>query len=152
MAEDYGPFNRRGGPGGPASPVVCIPVVRRRHDGTREERILVDGQHGGEIELLRAIVANLGVVWGGDDLGWWAAVPNGPMAFELERPSEQTWAVWRQDDNGNAFRISGGHSAADAERICAEFEARGHKQHYWKQLESKDTRSETTGEDHGAKH
>jgi lactoylglutathione lyase len=41
------------------------------------------------------------------------------------------WAVWRQDDNGNRFLISSGHSRADAERLCAEFEHRGHKQMYW---------------------
>jgi hypothetical protein len=39
--------------------------------------------------------------------------------------------VWRQDDNGNRFLISTGHERAEAERICAEFEARGHKQMYW---------------------
>ncbi|MEZ0367967.1 MAG: hypothetical protein ACAI44_02645 [Candidatus Sericytochromatia bacterium] len=27
--------------------------------------------------------------------------------------------------------ISGGHSQAEAEQICADFEARGHKQMYW---------------------
>ena len=41
------------------------------------------------------------------------------------------WNVWRQDDNGNRFVISGGHSQAEAEQICADFEARGHKQMYW---------------------
>lgn len=50
-----------------------------------------------------------------------------------ERPFDAsgTWAVWRQDDNGNQFRISGGHTREEADRRCAEFEARGHKQLYW---------------------
>jgi catechol 2,3-dioxygenase-like lactoylglutathione lyase family enzyme len=41
------------------------------------------------------------------------------------------WAVWRQDDHGNRFLISRGHSRTEAERLCLEFEARGHKQTYW---------------------
>jgi hypothetical protein len=46
-----------------------------------------------------------------------------------ERP--RTWAVWRQDDNGNRFVISAGHARVEAEQLCASFEARGHKQLYW---------------------
>jgi hypothetical protein len=136
MAEEHGPYHRRGGPGGPASRLECLPVVRRLPNGAHEEAILVDAQDGGELEMLRAVVASLGIAWGGDDIGWWAAVPSGSMTFALPSHGHNTWAVWRQDDNGNAFQISGGHSAAEAERICAEFEARGHKQHYWMQLES----------------
>lgn len=50
-----------------------------------------------------------------------------------ERPvaAAGTWAVWRQDDNGNRFRISGGHAREEADRLRAEFEGRGHKQLYW---------------------
>jgi catechol 2,3-dioxygenase-like lactoylglutathione lyase family enzyme len=44
---------------------------------------------------------------------------------------QSTWTVWRQDDNGNRFSISSGHRRAEAERICLEFEHRGHKQMYW---------------------
>lgn len=46
-------------------------------------------------------------------------------------PVSVDWTVWRQDDNGNQFRISGGHPREEAERLCDEFEARGHKQLYW---------------------
>jgi catechol 2,3-dioxygenase-like lactoylglutathione lyase family enzyme len=46
-------------------------------------------------------------------------------------PSSADWTVWRQDDNGNQFRISGGHTREEAERLCGEFEVRGHKQLYW---------------------
>jgi catechol 2,3-dioxygenase-like lactoylglutathione lyase family enzyme len=42
-----------------------------------------------------------------------------------------TWAVWRQDDNGNQFLISGGHPRDEAERLHREFEEKGHKQLYW---------------------
>jgi catechol 2,3-dioxygenase-like lactoylglutathione lyase family enzyme len=45
--------------------------------------------------------------------------------------ADATWAVWRQDDNGNRFLISAGHTREEAERLCNEFEARGHKQLYW---------------------
>ncbi len=42
-----------------------------------------------------------------------------------------TWAVWRQDDNGNRFFMSGGYTHEEAEQICRRSEARGHKQFYW---------------------
>jgi lactoylglutathione lyase len=44
---------------------------------------------------------------------------------------ERSWSIWRQDDNGNRFLVSSGHARAEAERVAAEFEARGHKQMYW---------------------
>jgi hypothetical protein len=44
---------------------------------------------------------------------------------------EQTWAVFRQDDNGNRFVVSTRLNREEAERLVAEFEARGHKQVYW---------------------
>ncbi|MFI6152181.1 SPOR domain-containing protein [Kitasatospora sp. NPDC051170] len=39
--------------------------------------------------------------------------------------------VMRQDDNGNRFLVAAGLERAEAERLAAEFEARGHKQLYW---------------------
>lgn len=42
-----------------------------------------------------------------------------------------TWAVWRQDDVGNAFLVSEGHSRRDAEGLVASYQAAGHKQLYW---------------------
>jgi len=44
---------------------------------------------------------------------------------------EPTWAVHRQDDNGNQFIVQTRLSRDEAERLVAEFEARGHKQVYW---------------------
>lgn len=41
------------------------------------------------------------------------------------------WEVWRQDDNGNQFYVSGGHTRDEALRVCAELEAHGHQQMYW---------------------
>jgi UDP-N-acetyl-2-amino-2-deoxyglucuronate dehydrogenase len=48
---------------------------------------------------------------------------------------EQTWTVYRQDDNGNRFVVSTRLGREEAERLVAEFEARGHKQVYWAEPE-----------------
>ena len=37
--------------------------------------LLDAGTDATEVELLRTIAEGLGVRWGHDDLGWWAAVP-----------------------------------------------------------------------------
>jgi hypothetical protein len=46
---------------------------------------------------------------------------------------EGGWELWRQDDNGNRFRIArfGTQSEAGAEQ--QRFESLGHKQTYWVQ-------------------
>jgi hypothetical protein len=49
--------------------------------------------------------------------------------------SEGTWAIHRQDDNGNRFVMQTGLSREEAERLVTEFEARGHKQVYWIEAE-----------------
>ena len=43
----------------------------------------------------------------------------------------RTWCVKRLDDNGNEFVLRAGLSRAQAERLAAEYQARGHKQSYW---------------------
>jgi hypothetical protein len=48
---------------------------------------------------------------------------------------EQTWTVYRQDDNGNRFVVSTRLTREEAERLVTEFEARGHKQVYWAEPE-----------------
>ncbi|MQY13535.1 hypothetical protein SRB5_36830 [Streptomyces sp. RB5] len=40
------------------------------------------------------------------------------------------WAVVRQDDNGNRYRVGRYATKAEAERIAARFESGGHKQLY----------------------
>ena len=42
-----------------------------------------------------------------------------------------TWVVWRIDDNGNTFVVRERLTQEEAERVVAEFTARGHKQMYW---------------------
>ena len=41
------------------------------------------------------------------------------------------WAVWRIDDNGNTFVVQEHLEREEADRLVAEFTARGHKQMYW---------------------
>ncbi|MFF3594978.1 SPOR domain-containing protein [Kitasatospora indigofera] len=48
----------------------------------------------------------------------------------------ETYRVMRQDDNGNRYLVAGGLDQAEAERLAAEFEARGHKQLYWVESEA----------------
>ena len=59
--------------------------------------------------------------------------------------SPQTWAVCRQDDNGNRFVVETGLTQAEAERLAALYEARGHKQLYWVQAEREPDRSSGAG-------
>jgi UDP-N-acetyl-2-amino-2-deoxyglucuronate dehydrogenase len=59
---------------------------------------------------------------------------SGPEPEPADPPAE-TWAVWRIDDNANTFLVRGGLERAEAERLAAEFTARGHKQMYWVERE-----------------
>lgn len=43
------------------------------------------------------------------------------------------WELWRQDDNGNLFRIARFSSRAAADAEQRRFEAQAHKQTYWVQ-------------------
>jgi hypothetical protein len=52
----------------------------------------------------------------------------------LNKPSPEVpatnWSVWRTDDTGNTFLVHSGLTREEADRLVAEFEARGHKQTY----------------------
>jgi phage replication-related protein YjqB (UPF0714/DUF867 family) len=52
-----------------------------------------------------------------------------------ERDADRSWAVHRQDDNGNRFVVCGGLDREEADRLASELEARGHKQLYWVEAE-----------------
>ncbi len=39
----------------------------------------------------------------------------------------------RLDENGQRFRVAGALSAEDADRLLKDYEAKGHKQTYWKE-------------------
>jgi hypothetical protein len=68
------------------------------------------------------------------------------MRTPPQPPADQdhplTWAVWRIDDNGNTFLVRGGLGHEEANRLAAEFEARGHKQMYWVEREKPGASSE----------
>jgi hypothetical protein len=53
----------------------------------------------------------------------------------LPSPHKPAWVVFRQDDHGHRFVVESGLSQQAAERMGAEFEAKGHKQLYWAQPE-----------------
>jgi hypothetical protein len=77
MSNQHGPYHRRGEPGGPGCPVAALPITMQGQDGSVIPGQLLDaGRDASELELLRTIARGLGVRWGRDDLGWWAAVPS----------------------------------------------------------------------------
>lgn len=55
------------------------------------------------------------------------------------------WELWRQDDNGNRFRIARFASRADADAEQRRFEALGHKQTYWVEWKDGDTERSDAG-------
>ena len=58
------------------------------------------------------------------------------MISERDRSSDDRgWSVWREDDNGNRFRMHDGLTRDEARRIAEDFTRRGHKQRYWCQQE-----------------
>lgn len=72
----HGPYHRRGEPGGPGCAVGVLAITLRGADGQSVDGELLDaGKSASEIELLRTVANRLGVQWGHDDFGWWAAVP-----------------------------------------------------------------------------
>lgn len=53
-------------------------------------------------------------------------------APEEPRPEAlRPWRVRRVDDNGQVFLVAIAPSEAEARKLAAELEARGHKQTYW---------------------
>jgi hypothetical protein len=76
MPEMHGPYHRTGEPGGPGAAVAALEIEGRGPDGKPEPGHLVAAQgDAGEVELLRTICHSIGITWGHDDFGWWAAVP-----------------------------------------------------------------------------
>lgn len=57
-----------------------------------------------------------------------------PPTEPAREPAER-WAVYRTDDTGNSFLVREHLTLEEAERVAAEFTARGHKQHYWVERE-----------------
>ena len=79
MSKEHGPYHRLGQPGGPGCAVGVLPVTGKGPDGRPYQAELLDaGAAATELELLRTVASRLGVRWGHDDHGWWAAVPARP--------------------------------------------------------------------------
>lgn len=71
----HSPYHRRGQPGGPGCAVGELPIMVKGADGQPINGVLLDaGPEASELELLRTIAKRLGVHWGHDEFGWWAAV------------------------------------------------------------------------------
>ena len=58
----------------------------------------------------------------------------GEMSKDVGSPP-RTWAVHRQDDNGNRFVVETGLSRERAEALVLEYESHGHKRTYWVERE-----------------
>ncbi|MFO1485136.1 MAG: hypothetical protein U1F71_17380 [Verrucomicrobiaceae bacterium] len=132
----YGPFHRRGAPGGSGAEVSILPISGRASDSERviEASLLDAGETATELELLRTVASGLGVVWGRDDLGAWAVVPNEPhsvFATASVPPIEFPHALYREDDNGARFFVARFATLAQAEAKAAELAQGGHKQCYF---------------------
>ena len=135
----HGPFHRRGAPGGTGAKVSILPISGRASGSDRviEASLLDAGETATELELLRTVASGLGVLWGQDDLGAWAVVPNEPrsaFAAAPELPSELPHALHREDDNGAGFLIARYATQAEAEAKAAELARGGHKQGYFVEI------------------
>jgi hypothetical protein len=49
----------------------------------------------------------------------------------MKTEQETRFELWRQDDNGNRFKVAGFDRLADAEKKLAELVGSPHKQIYW---------------------
>lgn len=73
-------YHRLGQPGGAGAKVTALTIEMRRADGTGLPAELFDaGTNSTELELLRTVAHQFGVIWGHDEFGWWAAVPTIPQ-------------------------------------------------------------------------
>ncbi len=59
-------------------------------------------------------------------------------SHETSDTAAGSFAVWRTDDNGNSFVVRERLTHAEAERVVSEFTARGHKQYYWIERETRE--------------
>lgn len=140
----HGPFHRLGTPGGPGCQVAILPVQGRASDGTTIDGSLLDsGIDASSVELLRTVASGLGVRWGHDDFGWWAAVPHTPVSQFHSRPR---YRLFREDDNGVRFLVDCFDSEDAAERRADELAQGGHKQLYFIELIPVDVDADTPQE------
>jgi hypothetical protein len=75
MSGNHQSCHRRGQPGGPGCHVTALQITLKAPGDALVPGYLLDaGTQASELELLRTSAEGLGVKWGHDDLGWWAAV------------------------------------------------------------------------------
>ena len=138
----HGPFHRRGAPGGPGAKVSILPISGRASGSDRviEASLLDAGDTASELELLRTVASGLGIVWGRDELGAWAVVPNEPHSAFAAPPAAKAdfpHALYREDDNGARFFIARFATEAEAQAKATELARGGHKQGYFVELDGK---------------
>jgi len=114
---------------------VILPISGQASgtDRVMEASLLDAGETATELELLRTVASGLSVVWGQDELGVWAVVPNEPssaFAAAQEPAIELPYALYCEDDNGARFLIARYATQAEAEAKAAELARGGHKQGY----------------------
>lgn len=141
----HGPFHRLGSPGGAGCPVTTLPVEARDINGTPIRTALQAAEsEASELELLRTVAWGLGVQWGHDPFGWWAAVPMAPrcsFAAKDEAENATQHALYREDDNGVRFLIATFNSRKEAEERATDLAKGGHKQTYFVESATSETAS-----------
>ena len=60
----------------------------------------------------------------------------GPKEHQPGTGLDARWVLWRVDDHGNRYRMQTYATEEDARSARANYEARGHKQHYWVEHET----------------
>lgn len=90
--------------------------------GEEEAEAIRDGK---ELPRRSALRFGCGRPWDPAEFLWGERIPI-RVAPDLSR----FYAVWRQDDNGNKFRMGSGPKG-EMEDLLREYESRGHKQTYW---------------------
>lgn len=141
MSTTSSPLHRKGTPGGPGCRVNILPVQGQPAQGNPVAYALLDAGHAAsEIELLRTIAKGLGVRWGYDEAGWWAAVPERPasaFAAALYKaandPAAATrpHALYTEDGKGSRSLVGRFDDRAAAEAHAKELLAAGKKQYYY---------------------
>ncbi len=75
MNETNNKYHRTGEPGGPGCKLSALSIQLKDDNGELQNgELLCAEKEATELELLRTVTQGLGVKWGYDDLGWWAAV------------------------------------------------------------------------------
>lgn len=75
MNESNNKYHRTGEPGGSGCKLSALSIQIKDDNGELQNgQLLCAEKEATELELLRTVAQRLGVKWGHDDLGWWAAV------------------------------------------------------------------------------